>query len=204
MMTSMLKLFPAAAIAGLLLSGCETMSKSECMTANWSDVGLRDGLRGEEMSVLDDRVRDCAKAGVTVDTPRYLAGRAHGLQDFCRLEKAAPLGLSGTAYAGVCPPQVDVEFRRRHQAGYDVYLMRNRVNELGNRSERLQQRLRDADRDEDKQLKAADKDDDRKRIRREFDERRRNLRNELRDVDRDTQRARDNLRNAEYVLDTLR
>ncbi|GAB2870266.1 hypothetical protein GCM10027277_44440 [Pseudoduganella ginsengisoli] len=204
MMTNLLKLIPVLAVTGALLSGCETMSKSECATANWSDVGLRDGMGGKAMSVLDDRVSDCSKAGVKVDMQRYMAGREQGLRDFCRLEKAAPLGLSGTSYSGVCPPQIDLEFRRRHQIGYNVYQMRSRVNDLNSRSERLQHRLREADRDEEKQVKAADKEDDRKRIRREFDDKRRNLRNELRDVDRDIQRARDNLRDAEYVLDSMR
>jgi hypothetical protein len=194
----------AAVFLGLLLSGCETMTPSECQTANWSDVGLRDGLHGETLSILDDRVRDCAKAGTSVDAARYLAGREQGLQDYCRLEKAAPLGVSGQGYAGVCPPQWDAEFRRRHQVGYDVYQLRNKVRDLDGRSDRLQHRLRDADRDEDKELKAADKDDDRKRIRKDYDERRRRLREELKDIDRSLLRTRDDLRAAEYTLDMLR
>lgn len=193
-----------ATMLGLLLAGCETMTPSECKMANWSDVGLRDGLHGETLSILDDRVKDCAKAGATVDAARYLAGREQGLQDYCRVERAAPLGVSGQGYTGVCPPHLDAEFRRRHQVGYDVYQLRNKVRELDGRSDRLQHRLRDADRDEENALKAADKDDDRKRIRKEYDERRRRLREELKDLDRNLQRTRDDLRAAETMLDALR
>lgn len=192
-----------AAAAAAVLSGCQTMSPDECKVANWRDIGLRDGLKGEPVSLLSERSGDCAKAGARVDTVQYMAGREQGLQNFCRLDNAVPLGLIGASYAGVCPPMVDVEFRRRHQAARAVYDLRGRVSELGGRSERLQRRLRDADHDEDKQLKAADKDDDRKRIRKEFEDRRRQLRQELHELDRSTGRARDDLRSAEYTLDHL-
>lgn len=194
----------AALLATALLSGCETMSPQECQTANWNDIGLRDGLNGQRLSMLDERARDCGKAGTQVDTRAYVAGRERGLQDFCRLGNAAPLGLNGTAYHGVCPGPVDMEFRRRHQAGLAVYTFRNQISELDSRTHRLERRLRDADKDEDKQLKASDKEEDRKRIRREFDDRRRQLRRELGDIDRALRGTRQDLRAAEYTLDGLR
>lgn len=194
----------AALLAGALLSGCDTMTPDECRSANWNDIGLRDGSAGKPMYLLEERAKACSKAGTTVDSASYIAGRERGLRSFCRLENAAPLGLNGTAYAGVCPAPIDFEFRRRHQAGFAVYTLRSEISGLDNRSERLQRKLREADNDESKQLAATDKDDERKRIRREFDERRRNLRNELRDIDRSVQSARDALRSAEYTLDTLR
>lgn len=194
----------AALLVATLLSGCDTMTPDECKSANWHDVGMRDGLAGRTMSVLDGHAKSCAKAGTSVDSASYVVGRQRGLQDFCRIENAAPLGLNGGAYAGVCPASLDVEFRRRHQAGYAVYTLRSQISGLDSRGERLQRRLRDADKDESKQLAATDKDDERKRIRREFDERRRDVRNELRDIDRNLQGTRDALRSAEYALDTFR
>lgn len=194
----------AALLAAALMSGCDTMTPDECRSANWNDIGLRDGLAGKTMSTLDDRAKSCAKAGTYVDSASYVAGRERGLRTFCRLENAAPLGLNGTSYAGVCPAPLDFEFRRRHQAGYAVYTLRSEIGSLDSRGERLQRRLRDADKDESKQLAATDKDDERKRIRREFDERRRDLRKELREIDRDLQGTRDALRSAEYTLDTIR
>jgi hypothetical protein len=188
----------------MLVSGCETMSKDECRFANWSDIGMRDGLAGEPLSLFGERVKDCTKAGIRVDDNLYMANRDRGLQNFCRLENAAPLGLSGRSYAGVCPAQIDYEFRRRYQTGYAVHDLRGKVNEFDGRSDRLQRKLREADRDEDKQLKVADKEDDRKRIRKEYDERRRQIRHELGDLDRALRRTRDALRDAEYTLDNLR
>ncbi|MES2260052.1 MAG: DUF2799 domain-containing protein [Pseudomonadota bacterium] len=196
--------FPALLLLSALISGCQTMTPDECKYANWKDIGLRDGLAGQPISQLGDRVNDCTKAGAQVDTAQYQAGREQGLHSYCRLENAAPLGLSGKSYAGVCPARIDVEFRYRHQAGHAVYELRNKVSDLDSRSDRLQRRLRDTDKDEEKQLKGIDKDDERKRIRKDFDERRRNLRNELADIDRTTRRTRDDLRAAEYSLNNLR
>lgn len=194
----------AVLLLAAAISGCETMTKEECRYANWNDIGLRDGLSGQPLSLLGDRVHDCTQAGTRVDTPLYLAAREQGLRSFCRLENAVPLGLSGAGYAGVCPAQVDVEFRYRYQAGYAVHELRDKVGALDNRSDRLQRQLREADHEEHKQLKASDKDDDRARIRKEFDQRRRHLRRELGELDRAMQYTRDALRAAEYSLDNLR
>jgi hypothetical protein len=194
----------AALLVAALGAGCDTMTPDECRVANWGDIGMRDGLAGQPLSVLDEHAKSCAKAGTGVDSASYNAGRERGLRSFCRLDNAAPLGLNGKSYAGVCPAPLDFEFRRRHQAGYAVYSLRGQIDSLDSRGERLQRRLRDADKDESKQLAATDKDEERKRIRREFDERRRDLRHELRDIDRNMQTTRDALRSAEYSLDTLR
>lgn len=192
-----------ALMAAGALSGCETMSPEECRYANWNDVGLRDGLAGKPVGLLDERVKSCAKAGMPVDTRQYLGGRELGLRTYCQLDHAVPLGLNGDAYLGVCPPPIDVEFRRRYQMAYAVHDLRARVEQLDRRAERQQHELREIDLDEDKQLKAAGKDEDRQRIHHDADERRRHLRGEMHDLDRNLRDARDNLRAAERMLDTI-
>ena len=166
----------------LWLAGCATMTPNECKAANWGEVGLRDGLEGKALSVLNDRVKDCAEANVPVDTPRYLQGRDQGLLQFCRIENAVPLGLNGTSYDGVCPSAMDGEFRRRFKVGRDVHLARNDLRNLEGRRSTAEERLR-----------SSANDDDRRRAR-----------DALRDLDGDMRRARDRVRDAEWVLDRLR
>ena len=166
----------------LWLTGCATMTPNECKAANWGEVGLRDGLAGAALSVLNDRVKDCAEAQVPVDTPRYLQGREQGLLQFCRIENAAPLGLDGKSYDGVCPATMDAEFRRRFKAGRDVHVARNELRSLESRRGTGEERLR-----------SAANDDDRRRAR-----------DALRELDSDMRRARDRVRDAEWVLDRLR
>ena len=166
----------------LWLTGCATMTPNECKSANWGEVGLRDGLEGKALSVLNDRVKDCAEANVPVDTPRYLQGRDQGLLQYCRIENAVPLGLNGKSYDGVCPSAMDGEFRRRFKVGRDVHLARNDLRNLEGRRSTAEERLR-----------SAANDDDRRRAR-----------DALRDLDSDMRRARDRVRDAEWVLDRLR
>jgi hypothetical protein len=194
----------SALLVALSLASCATMSPEECRYANWSDVGLRDGLEGRPLALLGTRVSDCAESGVRADSAAYLKGRDAGLRDYCRIDNAVPLGLNGGRYEGVCPPQIDAEFRPRFQLGYAVYAAQSEVVRLDSRIQSQEQRLRRLDRDEDKRLRDADKEDERRRIRREIDDERRHLRDELRDLDRLLRHARDNLRHAEWVLSGVR
>jgi Protein of unknown function (DUF2799) len=172
----------AAALGVALLAGCATMTPNECKVANWAEVGLRDGLAGEPLSVLNDRVRDCAEAKVAVDTPRYLQGRDQGLVSYCRLDNAVRVALDGKSYRGVCPVTVDGEFRRRFNVAREVHQARGDLRTLEARRTTLESRLRDA----------------------KTDEERRRIRDELTDLDRDMRRARDRLRDAEGNLDRMR
>jgi len=187
-------------LSSALVSACATMSPEECKLANWHDVGLRDGLEGKSISVLDARTKDCAEAKVPVDAKTYLSGRELGLKTFCRVENALPLGLNGGSYEGVCPPWVDQEFRWRFQIGHAVYEGRNEVSRLDGRIASAERRLSASKHDEEKRLREAKTDEDRKRIRREIDEQQHRLREELSDLDRQLRRARDELRNAEGAM----
>ncbi len=192
-----------ALLLALTLASCATMSHDECKVADWRDVGLRDGLAGKPLALLSTRTSDCAEAGVRVDGGAYRQGREKGLYSFCRLENAVPLGLKGGSYEGVCPPQIDSEFRRRVQAGHNVYTLRGEASRLDSRIESQERRLRTLDRDEERKLRDANKEDDRRRIRREIDDERKRIRDELRDLDRNLRRTRGQLRDAEWALDRI-
>lgn len=187
-----------------LLASCATMSPEECKSARWNEVGQRDGLRGAPLSVLSARVEDCAKVDVAVDTQAYHQGRDWGLQSYCRIENAVPLGLSGASYAGVCPPAIDMVFQQRYQIAYAVYALRAEVKSLDDRIESLERRLRDTNRTEDDRLRSATSDAERSKVRKDMDDQRQSIRNELSDTDRRLHRKRDELRYAEFDLTNLR
>jgi len=203
MVSSVCKLLGVVGLA-LLLVSCATMSPEECKLARWNEVGQRDGLRGAPLSVLGDRVEDCAKVDVVVDTQAYSQGRDLGLLSYCRIENAVPLGLSGGSYAGVCPPAIDMVFQQRYQVAHTVYALRNEVKSLDDRTEYLERKLRDINRSEDDRLRGAGSDAERSKIRKDMDDQRQNIRNELSDTDRRLHRRRDDLRNAEFDLGNLR
>ena len=176
------------------------MTPEECQRANWQEIGVNDGLSGEPMATLDDRIGICSKAGIAVDTGRYVTGREQGLQTYCRLDNAVVLGLRGAFYAGACPPMIDSQFRRRYDLGYAVFQARSELSSLDARSDALQRQLRDIDGDELRRIRETEKDEDRRRIRKEYDQRRNHLRAELFDLDRRARNARDALRAAEFAL----
>lgn len=191
----------SCALAGLaLLASCATMSPEECQLANWREIGQRDGLHGEPLALLGQRAEACAKVDVAVDTQSYGQGRELGLRSYCRLENAVPLGLGGAPYAGVCPPEIESLFVPRYQAGRAVYLLRSEVRSLDERTESLERRLHNNQRDEDQRLRNAASDAERSKIRHDIDEERERIRNDLRDTDRRLHRKRDDLRAAEFDL----
>jgi len=189
--------------SALLLASCATMSPEECQLADWREVGLRDGLRGETLALLGKRADDCSKVNVAIDQQAYQQGRIQGLQSYCRLDQAVPLGLSGAGYAGVCPPETEALFVPRYQAGRAVYVLRAELRGLDDSAQRLERRLLDLRRDEELRLRNASTDAERSKVRREIEDERMRIRNALRDTDRRLHQARDALRAAEFRLNQL-
>jgi hypothetical protein len=187
----------------VIVAGCATMSADECRVANWFEIGQRDGLSGETLDVLDDRRKDCAEVQVAVDHRIYLAGREQGLRSYCRIENAIGLGLAGKPYRGVCPAMVDDEFRQRHELGASVHALRQQINDVEDRIEHTERKQRESYRAEEAALKDVAKDEDRRRIRQDYDARRSELRDDLRALDRRLQRLRDQLRDAQRLIDSL-
>ncbi|MDQ8023065.1 MAG: DUF2799 domain-containing protein [Moraxellaceae bacterium] len=158
-----------------LLSGCASLSEKECRTADWQQIGYRDGSNGYPRSRAVDHAQACRKLGVSVDEPRYFAGHAQGLQRYCTPDNGLRAGLSGQAYANVCPADLAVAFEERYSAGREVWHQRRRIDELDNERRSLEY-----------QLSRAKTDDDR-----------RYLRNNLRSLDFEARRERDIL----YMLE---
>jgi hypothetical protein len=93
-----------AAFAALAsLQGCASLSKSECLSANWEDVGIRDGANGRPEEYLIQHSKACAKVAVVPDRGAWLHGREQGLGRFCVPHRAYQIGESGYGFdAGIC------------------------------------------------------------------------------------------------------
>ncbi len=114
----------------LLLSGCSTLSEKECLSANWSQLGIRDGQRGASSALLELHRKACARYAIIPEDNQYLAGRAQGLTQYCEYQNAFRLGWAGREYTGVCASTVDVTFRRYHAAAFEVYRLKTALNEV--------------------------------------------------------------------------
>ncbi len=99
---SLIKVFAALALLASL-GGCASLSKSECLAANWEDVGIRDGASGRPEEYLIQHSKACAKVDVAPDRGAWLQGREQGLDRFCVPYRMYQIGEYGGGFdAAIC------------------------------------------------------------------------------------------------------
>lgn len=159
-------------LISMAMAGCETMSKKECLSADWYQVGYQDGKEGQTRSHIEDITESCAKANVVPDRERYFLGRDTGLREYCTPAHGFYLGKNGTSYSRVCPPETAAGFEASYNKGHRIYDARQYVRYLEADSHKLEDRLSKAESDEEKK----------------------HIRNELEELDRRLHSARDTLK----------
>jgi hypothetical protein len=137
----------AVAALALALQGCASMSKNECVTADWHAIGYESGIRGEREAQIAAHRKACAEHGVTPDLARFMAGRDAGLERFCEPRNGFRLGRAGTNYAGVCPPRMEGEFLRAYGAGREIHDVQQNINRLNRRIDAMQADLKSLNED---------------------------------------------------------
>lgn len=137
----------AAAALALVLQSCASMSKNECLTADWYAIGYESGIRGQREAQISEHRKACAEHGVTPNLARYLEGREAGLQKFCDPRNGYRLGRAGKGYAGVCPPRLEGDFLQAYGTGRELYDMQQNINRLGRRVSAKQAELRQLNED---------------------------------------------------------
>ena len=141
-------------ILALTLSGCATLSKDECKVADWRLIGYQDGVAGKSGAALGTYRKDCAEYAVVPDLDAYQAGRAEGLQEYCKADNGYRLGHAGQGYATVCPSHLESDFRAAYNEGREIYIARSMVKRTRGRIIRLEQDLNDLE--DEKQHMLAD------------------------------------------------
>lgn len=121
---------PALLAAALLLGGCASLDKAQCVNANWYAIGMEDGAQGRPLQRLGDHRRACAEHSVQPDAERYAAGRNEGLKSYCTYDRGYRTGRAGSAYNGVCPEPAAREFLAGYQHGRELYGLQKRLDEV--------------------------------------------------------------------------
>ena len=125
----------------VLLQGCATLDKDECMLADWRLIGYQDGVAGKSATVVGEYREDCAKHAVVPDLDAYRAGREEGLQQYCKADNGYRLGNAGRGHSAVCPTALEGDFRDAYNAGRKLYLARSAVNKTRSRINERKQTL---------------------------------------------------------------
>ena len=115
------------AAAALLLAGCASLDKGECVSADWYTIGLEDGANGRAVGRLGDHRRACAEHRVAPDAERWLAGRAEGLKSFCTFQRGYANGRAGQSFADVCPAELGAAFTAGWRQGRERYELQRRL-----------------------------------------------------------------------------
>ena len=124
------RLLAGAVLASLiLLQGCASLNKEECMVADWRLIGYQDGVAGKSPAAIGEYRKDCAKHAVVPDLNAYQAGRNEGLLEYCREDNGYRLGNAGRGFSPVCPLHLEAEFQAAYNRGREIYLARSAVNQ---------------------------------------------------------------------------
>ena len=109
----------SGAIIGL--TGCASISKDECISGNWSDIGYKDGVNGKSRGKLADYAKTCIKYGVEPNRDVYLTAFENGLVKYCTFEQGLKLGENGSSYNQVCSGDLANGFSQGYDEGRVVY-----------------------------------------------------------------------------------
>ena len=117
--------------AVLLVTGCASVSREECLAGDWVAIGARDGAAGRVGEVQFDRhVQACARVDVTPDRTAWAQGYAEGLGQYCTARVGLREGEAGRPYRGVCPVASEAAFLRGHDLGRSAWQQQQRINAL--------------------------------------------------------------------------
>lgn len=126
-----------------LLTSCETISESECVAGNWSDLGYRDGVDGRSRSRIAEYVKQCGEYGERVNRSVYLNSYETGLTHYCIYDKGFSLGENGSSYNSVCQGEGAAQFRAGYDNGYAKYELRKKYNEFEYDINKLEEHIED-------------------------------------------------------------
>jgi Protein of unknown function (DUF2799) len=138
----------------LLVQGCASLNREECMVADWRLIGYQDGVAGKSSSAVGTYRKDCAEYAVIPDLDAYQAGRAEGLLEYCKADNGYRLGKSGHGFPAVCPSHLEAELRAAYNQGREIYLARSAVKQTHARIHESRGTLQQLD--EDKTYKLSE------------------------------------------------
>ena len=119
-----------AAIVATSVSGCATVSKSECIAGDWEGIGFKDGENGRSRSRLADISKSCAKHGVVPDRVSYMRGLEQGLVRYCTLDRGYADGTRGAEQNAECVVRNFVDYGSAYAEGREVFATRTAYQNL--------------------------------------------------------------------------
>jgi hypothetical protein len=121
--------------------GCATLSRNECLEADWFEIGYKDGSAGKPRDLFQKHVNACTKHDVTPNRQLYYAGRDEGLRVYCTEDNGFEQGRLGKKYQHVCPADLEPEFLDGFYAGREIYEYESKVASLEKRLKDIEKQI---------------------------------------------------------------
>lgn len=104
--------------SSLVLYGCASLGKKDCLSGDWGSIGFDDGADGKvSADRLASHAKACAKHGVVLDEALYQTGYDDGLKTYCTTENGYSVGsefedrsFNRSGYNNVCPVDLRSDF----------------------------------------------------------------------------------------------
>ncbi len=127
----------------LLISGCATLSQTQCESRDWFHFGYLDGKNGRPQGRIDDHREACAEYGIRVNSQDYRRGYNKGVVEYCTPRNGLRVGQRGDYYHGVCPSYLAREFERNYELGHRYYELEQDLNDVDYKIRQLEHKLDD-------------------------------------------------------------
>ncbi len=105
----------------IILSGCESLDKSECEAGQWYDIGYNDAINGKGAWRIRNHTKACASYKITPDSEQYNAGHRQGTIAFCTPQRAFNRGKYNEGQHGNCPVSQFPHMGPAYNEGYQIY-----------------------------------------------------------------------------------
>jgi len=119
----------------LMVSGCASVSKEDCLVTDWYEIGRMDGRQGKPRTAFQGRAKACLEHGINADRQAYYKGHDQGMRYYCTEQKGFELGQKGLPYHSVCPLHLEPDFRAGYDKGMQLFCSEQKGFDLGHQGQ---------------------------------------------------------------------
>lgn len=103
------------------LSGCATLDRENCLSADWQLIGFNDAVAGREARRLEQHRDACKEYGVVPQIDQYLLGYDRGIPRYCTAINGYTAARDGKTLNPVCNGGPGPVFMRGFELGSVAY-----------------------------------------------------------------------------------
>jgi len=115
--------FPLLCISVAILfvvNGCASLSKDQCLEANWKSLGLSDGKMGYKNDRVEKHNSACKEFNISVNEGEYAKGWWQGINKYCVPSNGYLLGERIEPYNDVCSGYLESGFLTGYVEGLET------------------------------------------------------------------------------------